>query len=63
VQGLGGAVVSALVFSLIAVLFTEPDGRAKAMGVSGFAMSGGGSIGVPAGVPDVAAELAEPVGA
>ena len=49
VQGLGGAIVSALAFSLIVVLFTEPSERAKAMGVFGFVMSGGGSIGVLAG--------------
>src|SRR5690348_2070899 len=49
VQGLGGAVVSALAFSLIVVLFTEQRERAKAMGVFGFVMSGGGSIGVLAG--------------
>jgi EmrB/QacA subfamily drug resistance transporter len=49
VQGLSGAVVSALAFSLIVVLFTEPLERAKAMGVFGFVMSGGGSIGVLAG--------------
>ena len=49
VQGLGGAVVSALAFSLIVVLFAEPAARAKAMGVFGFVMSGGGSIGVLAG--------------
>src|SRR5579862_477185 len=49
VQGLGGAVVSAVAFSLIVVLFTEPSDRAKAMGVFGFVMSGGGSIGVLAG--------------
>src|SRR6476659_9670712 len=46
VQGLGGAVVSAVAFSLIVVLFTEPSQRAKAMGVFGFVMSGGGTIGV-----------------
>ena len=46
VQGLGGAVVSAVAFSLIMVLFTEPAERAKAMGVFGFVMAGGGSIGV-----------------
>ena len=45
-QGLGGAVVSAVAFSLIMVLFTEPAERAKAMGVFGFVMAGGGSIGV-----------------
>ena len=49
VQGLGGAVVSAVAFSLIVVLFTEPAERTKAMGVFGFVMSGGGSIGVLAG--------------
>jgi len=46
VQGLGGAVVSAVAFSLIIVLFTEPSERAKAMGVFGFVMAGGGSLGV-----------------
>ncbi len=45
-QGVGGAVVSAVAFSLIMVLFTEPAERAKAMGVFGFVMAGGGSIGV-----------------
>src|SRR6266511_2575837 len=46
VQGLGGAVVSALALSLIINLFTKPDERAKAMGVFGFVGAGGGSIGV-----------------
>jgi EmrB/QacA subfamily drug resistance transporter len=46
VQGLGGAIVSAVAFSLIMVMFTEPAERAKAMGVFGFVMAGGGSIGV-----------------
>ena len=46
VQGLGGAVVSAVAFSLIMFMFTEPAERAKAMGVFGFVMAGGGSIGV-----------------
>src|SRR4029077_6780261 len=46
VQGLGGAVVSAVAFSLIMVLFTEPSERAKAMGFFGFVLAGGGSIGV-----------------
>jgi EmrB/QacA subfamily drug resistance transporter len=46
VQGLGGAVVSAVSLSLIMNLFTEPDERAKAMGVYGFVCAGGGSIGV-----------------
>ena len=46
VQGLGGAVVSAVALSLIMDLFTEPADRAKAMGVYGFVCAGGGSIGV-----------------
>src|SRR5688500_4746622 len=46
VQGLGGAVVSAVALSLIMNLFTEPGERAKAMGVYGFVCAGGGSIGV-----------------
>jgi EmrB/QacA subfamily drug resistance transporter len=46
VQGLGGAVVSAVALSLIMNLFTEPAERAKAMGVYGFVCAGGGSVGV-----------------
>ncbi|HWQ01893.1 MAG TPA: MFS transporter, partial [Gaiellaceae bacterium] len=46
VQGIGGAVVSAVALSLIMNLFTEASERAKAMGVFGFVMAGGGSIGV-----------------
>jgi EmrB/QacA subfamily drug resistance transporter len=46
VQGLGGAVVSAVALSLIMNVFTEPGERAKAMGIYGFVCSGGGSIGV-----------------
>ncbi len=46
VQGIGGAIVSAVALSLIVTLFTEPAERAKAMGVFGFVAAGGGSIGV-----------------
>ncbi len=46
IQGLGGAVVSAVALSLIMDLFTEPGERAKAMGIYGFVCAGGGSIGV-----------------
>jgi len=46
VQGLGGAIVSAVALSLIMNLFSEPAERAKAMGVFGFVMAGGGSLGV-----------------
>jgi EmrB/QacA subfamily drug resistance transporter len=46
VQGIGGAVVSAVALSLMMTLFTDPTERAKAMGVFGFVASGGGSLGV-----------------
>jgi EmrB/QacA subfamily drug resistance transporter len=46
VQGVGGAVASAVSLSLMMGLFTEPADRAKAMGIFGFVASGGGSIGV-----------------
>jgi EmrB/QacA subfamily drug resistance transporter len=46
IQGLGGAIVSAIALSLIMILFTEPAERAKAMGVIGFVLSGGGTAGV-----------------
>jgi EmrB/QacA subfamily drug resistance transporter len=46
VQGLGGAVVSAVALSLTMRLFTEPADRAKAMGIFGFVLSGGGTLGV-----------------
>ena len=45
VQGLGGAVVSAVALSLIMMLFTDATERTKAMGVFGFVMAAGGSIG------------------
>jgi EmrB/QacA subfamily drug resistance transporter len=46
VQGIGGAVASAVSLSLMMTIFTEPADRAKAMGVFGFVAAGGGSIGV-----------------
>jgi EmrB/QacA subfamily drug resistance transporter len=49
VQGVGGAVVSAVALSLLMLLFTEQADRAKAMGVFGFVLSGGGVLGVLAG--------------
>lgn len=49
VQGLAGAGVSAVALALIMGLFSEPGDRAKAMGVFGFVMSGGGAVGVLAG--------------
>jgi EmrB/QacA subfamily drug resistance transporter len=46
VQGLGGAIVSVVALSLTMVMFTEPGERAKAMGIFGFVLSGGGTAGV-----------------
>jgi len=46
IQGIGGAVVTAVALSLIMDLFTETGERAKAMGIYGFVCSAGGSIGV-----------------
>jgi EmrB/QacA subfamily drug resistance transporter len=46
VQGLGGAVVAAVALSLVMTLFTETAERAKAMGIFGFVLSGGGTAGV-----------------
>jgi EmrB/QacA subfamily drug resistance transporter len=46
VQGVGGAVASAVSLSLMMNLFTEASDRAKAMGIFGFVAAGGGSIGV-----------------
>jgi EmrB/QacA subfamily drug resistance transporter len=46
VQGLGGAVVTAVALSLIMDLFSEAGDRAQAMGIYGFVCAGGGSIGV-----------------
>jgi len=49
IQGVGGAVASAVSLSLMMTLFTKPAERAKAMGIFGFVAAGGGSIGVVLG--------------
>lgn len=46
VQGVGGAVVTAVALSLIMDLFPDEAERARAMGIYGFVCSAGGSIGV-----------------
>ncbi len=46
VQGLGGAVVSAVALSLLLTLFPEEHDRTRAMGFFGFIVAGGGAIGV-----------------
>ncbi len=45
-QGIGGAIVSAVALSLIITLFDDETERAKAMGVFGFVAAGGGAVGV-----------------
>ena len=45
VQGVGGAVVTAVALSLIMGLFTDGAERAKAMGIYAFVCAAGGSIG------------------
>ena len=49
VQGVGGAVASAVSLSLMMTLFLQPAERAKAMGIFGFVAAGGGSVGVVLG--------------
>lgn len=46
VQGLGGAVVTAVALSLIMTLFETPGDRARALGFYGFVCASGGSVGV-----------------
>ena len=46
IQGIGGAVVSAIALALTMQLFTVPAERARAMGIFAFVMSGGGAVGV-----------------
>jgi len=49
VQGIGGALTSAVVLGMIVTMFPEPSEQAKAIGVYGFVASAGGSIGLLAG--------------
>jgi EmrB/QacA subfamily drug resistance transporter len=49
VQGIGGALASAVILGMIVTLFPEPREQAKAIGVYGFVASAGGSIGLLAG--------------
>jgi len=49
VQGIGGALATAVGFALVVTLFSEPAQRAKAMGITGFVASGGGAVGVVVG--------------
>src|SRR5215467_8497157 len=46
VQGVAGAMTSAVVLGMIVTMFPEPREQAKAIGVYGFVASAGGSIGL-----------------
>ncbi len=48
-QGLGGAMTSAVILGMIVTMFPEPREQAKAIGVYSFVASAGGSIGLLAG--------------
>src|SRR5438067_3358436 len=49
VQGIGGAVSSAVILAMIVTLFPRPDEQAKAFGVFSFVASAGAAIGLLAG--------------
>jgi EmrB/QacA subfamily drug resistance transporter len=49
IQGIGGALTSAVILGMIVNLFPEPREQAKAIGVFAFVASAGGSIGLLAG--------------
>jgi EmrB/QacA subfamily drug resistance transporter len=49
VQGIGGAVSSAVILGMIVTMFTEPGERARAMGIFAFIASAGASVGLLAG--------------
>src|SRR3954466_15974820 len=46
VQGVGGAMTSAVILGMIVTMFPEPRDQAKAIGVFAFVASAGGSIGL-----------------
>ena len=49
IQGVGGAMASAVILGMIVTMFPEPRDQAKAIGVFSFVASAGGSIGLLAG--------------
>ncbi len=49
VQGIGGALTSAVILGMIVTMFPEPGEQGKAIGVYSFVASAGGSIGLLAG--------------
>ena len=48
-QGVGGAMTSAVILGMIVTMFPEPRDQAKAIGVYAFVASAGGSVGLLAG--------------
>ena len=48
VQGIGGAMTSAVILGMIVTMFPEPREQAKAIGVYAFVASAGGSVGLQA---------------
>ena len=48
-QGIGGALASAVILGMIITLFPKPAEQAKALGVYGFVASAGGAVGLLAG--------------
>src|SRR5918995_417862 len=49
VQGVGGAMASAVILGMIVTMFPEPREQAKAIGIYGFVASAGASVGLLAG--------------
>jgi EmrB/QacA subfamily drug resistance transporter len=49
VQGIGGAMTSAVILGMIVTLFPQPSDRARAIGVYSFVAAAGGAIGLLAG--------------
>lgn len=49
VQGVGGAMTSAVILGMIVTMFPKPREQAKAIGVYGFVATAGGSVGLLAG--------------
>src|SRR5438445_7759590 len=49
VQGVGGAMTSAVILGMVVTMFTEPRERARALGIYSFVAAAGASIGLLAG--------------
>jgi MFS family permease len=49
IQGVGGAMTSAVILGMVVTMFTEPRERARAIGIYSFVAAAGASIGLLAG--------------